>query len=123
MRRKRNSCLAVLEQMRSIGVEIALTEAICFLYICENEGINVRELAQLSGLTPSSASRSARRLTTADAPCALAPALGLIELSTQPTDRRGRILTLTQEGIRLREIVDELIAAAEPIRRESRRRM
>jgi DNA-binding MarR family transcriptional regulator len=123
MRRRRNSCLAVLEQMRSIGVDITLTETICFLYICENEGINVRELAQLSGLTPSSASRAARRLTTADAPFALAPALGLIELSTQPTDRRGKILNLTPEGKRLRESVDELIAAAEPIQKELRRRM
>jgi DNA-binding MarR family transcriptional regulator len=121
MRRRRNSCLAVLEQIRAIGFDVSLSETICFLYICENEGINVRELAQLAGLTPSSASRAARRLTTPDAPCALAPALGLVQLTIQASDRRGRILTLTPAGKSLRQTIDVLIAAAHPIEPESRR--
>jgi DNA-binding MarR family transcriptional regulator len=114
-RRRRNSCLAAIEHMRRQHGDIRLTDAIAFLYVCENEGMNVRELAQLAGLTPSSASRAARRLATREAPRALAPFLGLIELDRQSTDRRGRTLTLTANGRQLRQEMDSLIQLATPI--------
>lgn len=114
-RRRRNACLGALEEMRGICGDVQLSDALAFLYICENEGINISELAQLAGLGPSSASRAARRLIRAGAPCALAPSLGLIEMSVQRTDRRGRILTLTPGGQRLRTAMEALIAAATPI--------
>src|SRR5262245_46689200 len=121
MKRKRNACLAILEQMRGIAADVSLTDTICFLYICENQGINVSELAQLSGLTQSSASRAARRLATANTVAALPPALGLVELRRQETDGRGRVLSLTPAGERLRETVEALIAAADPIQALPRR--
>jgi DNA-binding MarR family transcriptional regulator len=114
-RRRRNSCLAAIEHMRRQHGDVRLTDAITFLYVCENEGINVRELAQLAGLTPSSASRTARRLAAREAPRALAPWLGLIELDQQATDARGRSLTLTSKGRQLRHEIDSLIKMAIPI--------
>lgn len=114
-RRRRNSCLAAIEHMRRRHGDVRLTDAITFLYVCENEGINVRELAQLAGLTPSTASRAARRLASPDAPRALTPFLGLLELDRQTTDARGRTLTLTQAGRQLRQELDALIRMAVPI--------
>lgn len=113
--RKRNACLATIERMRKACGDIRLNDAVAFLYICENEGINVRELAQLAGLTASSASRTARRLTGRDTAHALAPALDLIDMRQQPTDRRGRVLTLTAKGRRLQHDMNQVILAATPI--------
>ncbi len=113
--RKRNSCLAAIEHMRSCCGDIRLSEAIAFLYVCENEGINIRELAQLTRLTTSSASRSARRLASKDSPNALPPSLGLVDLHVQSTDHRGRILMLTPTGRRLQEELNHLIVTATPI--------
>lgn len=101
--------------MRLTCGDIRLTDAVAFLYVCENEGINISELAQLAGLTASSASRAARRLIAPDAPFALEPGLGLMELRTQATDRRGRTLALTTAGQRLRQELDALIKSAAPI--------
>lgn len=122
MLRRRNACLSAIEHLRSACGDVALTDAVAFLYICENEGINVSELAQLARLTPSSASRAARRLIPAEAPFALPPSLGLLEMKTQGTDRRGRTLTLSSEGRTLRDKLDTIIRGAAPIVPESVKR-
>jgi DNA-binding MarR family transcriptional regulator len=120
--RRRNACLATIEHLRSVCGDVALTDAVAFLYVCENEGINVSELAQLARLTPSSASRAARRLISADAPFALAPSLGLLEMKTQGTDRRGRTLSVSAEGRALRDKLDTIIRSAAPIVAEAAKR-
>lgn len=109
--RRRNACLAVLEKLRRTCGEMSVSETVAFLYVCENEGINIRELAQLAGLSASSASRTARRLASPGARFALAPSFGLVELRLQPGDGRGRILYLTALGRALRDELDQIIAA------------
>jgi DNA-binding MarR family transcriptional regulator len=113
--RRRNACLAAIECLRTHCGDVHLTDALAFFYVCENEGINISELAQLARLTPSSASRAARRLIAPDAPFALSPALDLLTMTTQPTDKRGRTLRLSPAGQRLRGELDRIIAAAAPI--------
>lgn len=113
--RRRNSCLAALELLRKAHASIQLNEVVAYLYIAENEGINVSELAQLAGFGSSLASRTARRLAAAGASHALAPALGLVELSVQGNDARGRVLTLSPDGRRLRDQLDNIIACGNPI--------
>jgi DNA-binding MarR family transcriptional regulator len=113
--RKRNACLAAIEHLRRNCGDMSLSDVLAFMYVCENSGINIRELSQLSGLTPSSASRAARRLASADAPAALPPALGLIELNPQPNDKRGRVASLSPNGLRLRHELDQIIASATPL--------
>lgn len=103
--RRRNACLAVLERLRVERDTFTLGEAVAFLYVCENEGINIRELAELAGLTQSSASRTVRRLALTS----------LVRVSGQARDRRGRIISLTSAGLALRDRIDCLIAAATPI--------
>jgi DNA-binding MarR family transcriptional regulator len=114
--RRRNSCLQVLEEVRSLSAAATLKDVVAFLYVCENEGINLRELAQICGFTDSTASRTAGSLAAAGAPGALPPALGLIELRKDPRDDRSRTLHLTQRGRRLRDQVELLIAEARPVR-------
>lgn len=116
IRRRRSAVLATIEQIRLASGDISLTGAIAFLYVCENEGINIRELAQLARLTHSSASRAARRLSLPDAPHALPPAAGLLTLEPQGSDRRSRILRLTDKGRALRDDLDCVIAQAVPIK-------
>jgi DNA-binding MarR family transcriptional regulator len=113
--RRRNSCLEALEHMRRRYGDFQLSDAVTFLYVCENEGVNLRELEQLAGLTSSSASRAAARLATPQASGALAPSLGLIELRRQMTDRRGRTLFLTPAGCKLRDEMNAMIASGHPI--------
>ena len=113
--RKRNSCLQALEEVRGLSQAATLKDVVAFLYICENEGINLRELAQVCGFTDSTASRTARSLAPRGSAGALPPALGLIELRPDPRDDRGRTLHLTEAGRRLRERIDRLIAEARPV--------
>lgn len=115
IRRRRNSCLAVIEVLRRSFGDVRLNDVIAFLYVCENEGLNLSELIQLTGLSPSSASRAARRLLPAGADFSLSPALGLLTLDVQTTDRRARVLSLTDTGRALRDEMNALITTAVPI--------
>jgi DNA-binding MarR family transcriptional regulator len=112
--RRRNSLLQALERFRSLDPGLVITDLLVFLYICENEGLNVKELAKVSCLTEATASRRARALGAADAPGAMAPAVGLVE-AFQGDDGRARLLYLTEKGRRMRDHLQQLISRADPI--------
>lgn len=113
--RRRNSVLAALELFRGESPNLWLTNIVTFFYVCENEGINVKELAQIARLQEATASRCVRSLAPEGSPGALPPALGLVELKPNPMDGRGKILTLTPRGRELSDRIDEIIKAAVPI--------
>ena len=102
--------------MRALSEAATLKDVVAYLYVCENEGINLRELAQVCRFTDSTASRTAASLAAAGAPGALPPALGLIEVRRDSRDDRSRTLHLTEKGRRLRDRVELLIAEAHPVR-------
>lgn len=110
--RRRNAVLEALELFRSEASGSRLSTVIAFLYLCENEGFCISELAAVSGMTLATASRAARSLTAADAPGALAPALGFAELR-----RVGKVhgLHLTATGEALRKRLNQAIVQATPI--------
>ena len=110
--RRRDTVLAALEAFRGLHAQVCVTQIVAFLYICENEGINLKELAFVCGATDATASRTARGLSHPDAPGSLSPALGLVELRENPEDGRGRLLYLTDKGRAMRERIDQLIAQA-----------
>lgn len=114
-RRRRNSCLQALEAVRTFSSAMSLTDIVAFLYVAENEGLNLKELAYTCGFTESTASRTARSLAAAGTRDALPPALGLLDVRPNPADRRGRTLFLTESGRRLRDQVDDAIMGAVPI--------
>ncbi len=114
MPRRRNSLLQALEYFRTIDAEIVVNDILVFLYICENEGLNISELARLARLTEATASRRARALAGPDIPFPVAPSMGLVEMF-QGSDGRQRLIYLTDRGREARDRVETLIAAAIPL--------
>jgi DNA-binding MarR family transcriptional regulator len=114
-KRRKNAVLAALERVRRVSHELSLIDALVFLYVCENEGVNVSEVAQLAALTQSTASRTSRRLATVETINALPPTAGLLELRGNPNDGRSKTLYLTQLGCEIRTEIEALIAQAQPI--------
>jgi DNA-binding MarR family transcriptional regulator len=114
MARRRNSLLQSLEQFRAMDPGLVITDLVVFLYVCENEGLNVKELAQVSRLTEATASRRARALGEPDAQGAMAPSIGLLE-AFQGEDGRARLIYLTEKGRRVRDQLQRTIATADPI--------
>jgi DNA-binding MarR family transcriptional regulator len=108
--RRRDCILEALVALRVVSPRISVNEIVAFLYTCENEGLSVQELAFVSGMTQSTASRSLRSLGRPGTDWAQAPALGLIEPYLHPSDGRSHLLHLTEEGRRLRDQLDEIIA-------------
>ncbi len=113
--RRRDTILEALELLREHEPAIGLTQILAFLYVCENEGLSVQELAFACGFTEATASRAIRSLAEPGAPGALPPRTGWIQTSPNPQDGRGRMIGLTAEGRRMVRLLDEVISAARPI--------
>lgn len=110
--RRRNALLEALEMFRDRDPNIRLSTVLAFLYLCENEGFCISELAVAADMTLATASRAARSLAAAGTDGALAPALGLAELRSAG---RVRALYLTPAGQALRARLDAAIVQATPI--------
>lgn len=110
--RRRNALLEALELFRGKDANTRLSTVVAFLYLCENEGFCVSELAAAADMTLATASRAARSLTAPDAPGALPPALGLAELRPRG---KVRALHLTEAGRALRDRLDQTIVHATTI--------
>ena len=93
---------------------MSVSHVVAFLYIAENQGLNVTKLADLR-TTTATASRTARALMVEGAMDSLPPFFGLVEARPNPADSKGRILFLTASGRRLRDELDEIIGQAAPI--------
>ena len=117
--RRRNSMLAALEIFREIDPGLTLNNIVVFLYVAENEGLNISELAAVAGLSTPTASRSARSLAPEGDRLALPPYLGLIRWCGDGPARSIRTLRLSPEGEDLRDQLERRIADAVPIRRAS----
>lgn len=115
MPRRRDSVLEALEILRGAEPAISLTHTLAFLYICENEGLNISELACICRTTIATASRTARALTAKSSADSLKPAAGWVESRPNPTDSKGRVLFLTETGRQLRARIDVVIRASQPI--------
>jgi DNA-binding MarR family transcriptional regulator len=115
MARRRNAVLQSLEQLRRVQPRLNLMHVITFLYICENEGLNVSELAQICHTTRASASRNARSLADRTSAGALAPYAGWVQTAPNPANPHGRQLYLTRAGRAMRDQLDTVIAEARAI--------
>ena len=113
--RPRNTVLACLHLFKTLDPRVSVNEIMAFLYVCENEGLTVQDLAMVGRLTQSTASRSLRALGPADSEWSLQPALGLVRAYLHPNDARSHVVQLTERGLDMRERVDALIRQAEPI--------
>jgi hypothetical protein len=113
--RRRDAVLAALESFRRIYPPISLTSVRAFLYVAENPGINVTELALACGLTDAGASRVARALAGRDIERPLPPSLDLLDCVASTVDPRERLLRLSSRGQVLAAHIEQLIAAQTPI--------
>lgn len=113
--RARDSLLQALHLFKTLDARVSVNEVVAFLYTCENEGLTVQELADVAGLTQSTASRSVRALGPEGSEWAQAPALGLVEAFLNPNDGRSHVIHLSEHGRRVRERLDAIIREAAPI--------
>ena len=113
--RQRDALLEAILALKALDARISVNEIIAFLYVCENEGLSVQELAYIGGLTQSTASRSLRSLGRPDSPWSQPPALGLVDAYLNPNDGRSHVIQLTDKGRALREDLDGLIRRARTI--------
>jgi DNA-binding MarR family transcriptional regulator len=119
--RSRNAVLQALALFKALDARVSVNEVIAFLYAAENEGLTVQDMADIAGMTQSTASRSLRALGRSDSPWSQAPALGLLEAYLNPSDGRSHVIHLTAAGRDLRERLDAIIGAAAPIAPEAAR--
>lgn len=105
----RSAVLDVLEAFRDRSAGILLNSVIGFLYVAENEGISVRELAHKCRLNEATMSRAIRALAPPGETGALPPSLDLVTLAPSPRDARARLITLTEQGRALRDEINAAI--------------
>ncbi len=113
--RKRNAVLEAVVYLRRGAPSINLTSLMVLLYVAENPGINMVELAQVCEITVPTASRVARALGRSDAEGSLPPYHGLLEISNNPNDPRGRHLSLSSDGRMICDHIERIIAERAPI--------
>lgn len=114
--RRRNTLLASLVLMRRLAPGITVSEILAFLYVAENPGVRVKELAALMQTTAATASRASRSLLKAEDPRGLPPGRGWLFMAANSREAVSRHLYLTNAGLDLSARVDILIASARPIR-------
>lgn len=110
--RRRDTILAGLERFRQIDPNITVTNIVTFLYVCENEGISMTELAMVAQLGTATASRAVRSLGVEGDAGSLPPYLGLVEILAQGPKRNSKTLRLSPAGRELKDRLNQLIAAA-----------
>lgn len=113
--RARNGVLQAIALFKAMDARVSVNEVICFLFAAENEGLTVQDMADLAGMTQSTASRSLRALGPPESPWSQPPALGLLEAYLNPTDARSHVIHLTAAGRALRDRLDAIIRDARPI--------
>jgi DNA-binding MarR family transcriptional regulator len=110
--RSRNAVLQALSLFKDLDARVSVNEVIAFLYAAENEGLTVQDMADVAGMTQSTASRSLRALGPANSPWSQAPALGLLEAYLNPRDGRSHVIHLSEAGRNLRLKLDAIIHEA-----------
>jgi len=118
--RRRNTLLASLVLIRRDAPGITVSEILAFLYVAENPGVRVKELAALMQTTAATASRASRALLGAEDPGVLPPARGWLFMAANSREAVSRHLYLTESGLALSSRLDTLIASARPIRIDRR---
>ena len=113
--RRRNTLLAGLVLLKKLGPDITQSEILAFLYVAENPGVRVKELAALMETTEATASRASRSLLDAGDPGARAPGRGWLLMASNGREAVSRHLYLTEAGVELVQRLDALIESARPI--------
>lgn len=90
-----NTLFAAVAAMRAACPRLTLRQAILFLYVCENEGLSLHELAFVSRVGDATTSRGVKMLSSDDPELIPAP---LLSVRPHPGDRRIVLIYLTEQG-------------------------
>jgi hypothetical protein len=107
--RFRNTVLDALVKFERDFPLITRTQIIAFLYIAENPGINMVELAAACRFNLPTASRAARALGPEGIVGSLPPYYGLVDIFSNPINAQRRVLRLSAAGVRYCAGLDEII--------------
>ncbi len=107
--------LAGLVLLKKLAPDISISEMLAFLYVAENPGVRVKELAVLMQTTDATASRASRSLLQEGDPGARAPGRGWLLMASNGREAVSRHLYLTEAGVELVQRLDALIESARPI--------
>lgn len=113
--RRRNTLLASLVLLRKLAPDISISEMLAFLYVAENPGVRIKELAGLMETTGATASRASRALLSPGDPGARPPGRGWLLMAGNGREAVSRHLYLTPAGQELVRRLDGLIESARPI--------
>jgi DNA-binding MarR family transcriptional regulator len=114
--RRRNTILAALELFRAEDLPRSMSSCLLFLYVCENEGLTVSELAQVTHTSVAMTARVVKMLAGEAPETPVAPDRCIFELKDSPFDRRLKLVHLSARGRLLCDRLETLIAQATPIR-------
>lgn len=106
-----STLFTAVEAMRAACPRLTLRQAILFLYVCENEGLSLHELAFVSRVGDATTSRGVKMLSSDDPELIPAP---LLSVRPHPGDRRIVLIYLTEQGEALK---GEIAAAIEQRRK------
>ena len=90
-----NTLFTAVEAMRAACPRLTLRQAILFLYVCENEGLSLHELAFVSRVGDATTSRGVKMLSSEDPEQIPAP---LLSVRPHPDDRRIVLIYLSEQG-------------------------
>ena len=113
--RRRDTILAAIEAFREESLPRSLTGLTLFLYICENEGLTVSELAHVARVHVAMAARIVKTMAGEAHETPLAPERVIFELRSSPEDKRLKLIYLTGRGRQIRVRLEQLIRDAVPI--------
>ena len=113
--RRRNTILAALEVFRGEDLPRSLSSFLLFLYVCENEGLTVSELAHVTRTSVAMTARIVKMLAGDTTETPLAPERSIFMLRDSPLDRRLKLVHLSSRGRLLRNRFEALIEEASPI--------
>lgn len=113
--RRRNTLLAGIVLLKKLAPDITISEILAFLYVAENPGVRIKELAALMETTEATASRASRSLLDVRDPGARAPGRGWLLMASNEREAVSRHLYLTEAGVELVQRLDALIESARPI--------
>ena len=117
--RRRDTILSAIEAFREESLPRSLTGLMLFLYICENEGLTVSELAHVARVHVAMAARIVKTMAGEAHETPLAPERVIFELRSSPQDKRLKLIHLSERGRQIRARLEDLIKDAVPINPES----
>jgi DNA-binding MarR family transcriptional regulator len=107
--------LEAMEAFRALDPPRAFHAMILFLYVCENEGLNVSELAHVARMQMATTARVVNILSGDGEEGHLPPEEALFEFHSSTADRRLKFVGLSARGRDLRDRIEGFIARAAPV--------